>query len=146
MKRPTKRELQAFGWRIFGFAIAAAVLTAVILILGLSGGDKPPPSPHPKGNDALKMSKRHRGGDALQSPSQGGQQPAPAPAGDGPNKGDREDAPAQGKPESPASDPPPSRPEPPPVVSEPPPTDPPGLLTPTLETICSVADRLAHLC
>jgi hypothetical protein len=96
-----------------------------------------------------------RGGDASQ-PATAGQQPAPAPAGGkgaveggkaSPHHVDRPPTATQAPgeettepaPEAPSTSPAPSAPS-----SEA--LEPPGLFAPALTTVCSVADRLVHLC
>jgi hypothetical protein len=107
-----------------------------------------------------------RGGDALQ-PAPAGQLPAPAPAGDDgstrpPQKGGNDDvdplppsSPNQPAGEEPAVQPSPSPAttptgEPAPAPSTPAvppePESAPGLLDPALTTVCSIVDRIAHLC
>jgi hypothetical protein len=102
-----------------------------------------------------------RGGDALQ-PASAGQQPAPAPAGNQggiktPNHEGGTTSPPPGSSEPPlASTPPAAQPvSAPQPASSPAPApapalevspEPPGLLSPAITTVCSIADQLAHLC
>lgn len=110
-----------------------------------------------------------QGGDAPQ-PASAGQQPAPAPAGDtggtkppksGSGRGPAPHNPTGDEPSAPPESSPPMPPSPAPTSESPAPTspapaaqtpspgvepEPPGLLTPALTKVCSVADELAHLC
>ena len=96
------------------------------------------------------------GGDASQ-PASAGQPPAPALAGNRGGAQPPDEAtklPGDGQPPAaappasqPVFDPPPASPapsQPPQPAADPP--EPPGLLTPALTRVCSIADRLAHLC
>jgi hypothetical protein len=161
------RRLRELGWGALGF------LAALLLFLGGAAllGYHVERTTH---RTVVKRVAPHRqagsaeGGDALQ-PASAGQQHAPAPAGDtGSSEGGGKGAPAPHKPVShpPVVPPPPgsngeqsqTTPAPAPTAGsaqseEPPPAQPegsesetPGLLTPALTTVCSIADHLAHLC
>jgi hypothetical protein len=83
MKRPAKRELRAFGWRVIGFAVAAIVLLGVVAILGFGASDDGEDSPVPPRPRASNS-------DSVRSAAPGGDPSQPAPAGQQPSSGDSE--------------------------------------------------------
>jgi hypothetical protein len=113
--------------------------------------------PAPGSNAAERTAK---GGGATQQPSSTAHQPPSPHAGGSPGGHGTQKHPPASHPTSPPVSPP-SQPTPPPAAPEPslppqaspnaePPglnhAEPPGLLKPALESVCSIADRVAHLC
>jgi hypothetical protein len=101
---------------------------------------------------------QHKGGDASQTGSTGHQPPSPHHGGS-PGSGHAKHPPAPTAPSpTPAAPSPAPAPTPTPEASLPPQAspsaeppgpshaEPPGLLTPALESVCSIADRVAPLC